>query len=117
MKSAAAALTRLAATALSIIFASGWPILAGAQEPPLQIQSAAAGNWPSLEVTLTAFDQNGQPYAGLAGEDFSASVNGEPVPISSLRTTNDPGLGVAVVLAFDVSGSGGQGSRQPARPR
>ncbi|HEY5640921.1 MAG TPA: VWA domain-containing protein [Dehalococcoidia bacterium] len=80
---------------------------ASAQTEPLQITAASADEWPAVEVTLTVFNEDGQPLTGLAPDDFSATLAGEALPASSLKTISDPGLGIAVVLAFDVSGSMG----------
>jgi VWFA-related protein len=98
---AARLLTPLAAVLLGLLVARP----GAAQQSQLQVQSIIASNWPTVQATVTAFDEGGQPISGLMAEDLSASVNGQPASISSVQTASDPGLGIAVVLAFDVSGS------------
>lgn len=78
---------------------------ASAQTEPLQITAVSVEGWPTIEATLTVFGPDGQPLTGLVQEDFSATLDGESLPATTLRTTSDPGLGIAVLLAFDVSGS------------
>ncbi len=96
----------LAVTAVAVVSAAFvFSLAASAQTEPLQITVVSTEGWPTVEATLTVFDQDGQPLTGLAQDDFSATLAGQPLPPTSLRTTSDPGLGVAVVLAFDVSGS------------
>lgn len=80
-------------------------LAASAQTEPLQITAVSTEEWPAVEVTLTVFGDDGQPLTGLVQEDFSATLAGEPLPPTSLQTTSDPGLGIAIVLTFDVSGS------------
>jgi VWFA-related protein len=73
--------------------------------PQVEITSADTGAWPSVQVTLTVRDTAGQPIPNLTPDAFSAEIAGQPVAITNLGTTSDPGLGVAVILAFDTSGS------------
>ncbi len=108
-----ARLAAIAAGLLATILLLNVP--ASAQTEPLQITSAAADEWPVVEVTLTVFGQDGQPLPGLSPDDFSATLAGEALPTSSLKTISDPGLGIAVVLAFDVSGSMGGEPLEQAR--
>ena len=97
---------RLAVTAVGVLAATFvLSLAASAQTEPLQITAVSTEGWPAVEVTLTAFGQDGQPLTGLVQEDFSATLAGEPLPPTSLQTTSDPGLGIAIVLTFDVSGS------------
>lgn len=81
------------------------PTAVTAQENSVQITALTADGWPSVEATVTVVDADGRPITGLAADSFTPSVDGIPVPIADLRTANDPGIGVAVVLVFDVSGS------------
>ncbi len=97
---------RIAVIAVGVISAAFLlSLAASAQTEPLQITVVSTEGWPTVEATLTAFDRDGQPLTGLVQDDFSATLAGQPMQPTSLRTTSDPGLGVAVVLAFDVSGS------------
>ena len=97
---------RLAVTGVAVIAATFvLSLAASAQTEPLRITVVSTEGWPTVEATLTVFDQDGQPLTGLVQDDFSATLAGQRLLPTSLRTTSDPGLGVAVVLAFDVSGS------------
>lgn len=84
--------------------ATGWGV-SSAQSPTVQITSTSAESWPSIEVTVTVVDASGQPITGLPPEAFSAALDGADLGVSGVQTTSDPGIGVAVVLTFDVSGS------------
>ncbi len=97
---------RLAVTTVGVIAATFvLSLAASAQTEPLQITAVSTDEWPAVEVTLTVFGEDGQPLTGLVQEDFSATLAGESLPPTSLQTTSDPGLGIAIVLTFDVSGS------------
>ena len=92
------------ALALLVLFIAGaYP--AAAQSTGLQVTSVSAERWPALEVTATVLDGSGQPVTGLTPDAFAGSIDGVPVPVQALQTTSDPGVGIAVVLTFDVSGS------------
>jgi len=96
----------LRACALALLL----PLVAGslpaaAQSSGLQVTSVSADRWPGLETTVTVVDGSGQPVTGLTQESFAGSIDGVALPLQGLQTTSDPGVGVAVVLAFDVSGS------------
>lgn len=75
------------------------------QEQRLQITSVVTDNWPAVEVTVTVVDSAGQPIAGLSPVNFGANADAAVLPITGVSTTSDPSVGIAVVLAFDVSGS------------
>lgn len=97
---------RLTAPAIGVIAVTFvLNLAASAQTEPLQITAVSSEDWPAVEATLTVFGEDGQPLTGLGKEDFSATLAGEPLPLASLQTTSDPGLGIAIVLTFDVSGS------------
>jgi VWFA-related protein len=78
---------------------------ANAQTAGLQVTSVSTQRWPVLEVTATVLDESGQPITGLSPAAFGANIDGVQLPLQGLQTTSDPGVGIAVVLTFDVSGS------------
>lgn len=78
---------------------------ATAQSPTIQVTSVNADSWPAIDVAVTVADAPGQPITGLHADAFSATLATKDVEVIGLQTTSDPGIGVAVVLAFDVSGS------------
>lgn len=94
---------------LAIMAVSGAMMVAPAAEaqtpPQVQITNVDASAWPTVQATVTVLDERGQPMTGLASEAFGATVAGSGVPMVGFNTASDPGLGMAVVLVFDVSGS------------
>lgn len=76
-----------------------------AQSTSLQITSISTEGWPLIDATVAVVDGSGQPITGLPPQAFSATLAGADLKLTGLQTTSDPGIGVAVVLAFDVSGS------------
>ena len=50
-------------------------------------------------------DANGQPISRLSTDAFSANLDGQPLTLIGVASASDPGIGIAVVLTFDVSGS------------
>jgi VWFA-related protein len=76
-----------------------------AQSSNVQITATSTDAWPTVVTTITVVDGSGQPITGLPPEAFSATLAGAEMELTGLQTTSDPGIGVAVVLTFDVSGS------------
>ncbi|MEK7248554.1 MAG: VWA domain-containing protein, partial [Chloroflexota bacterium] len=103
-------INRQALLAISLVLAC---FLAGAasttsvsaQSSNVQITSTSTDAWPTIVATITVVDGSGQPITGLPPEAFSATLAGAEMELTGLQTTSDPGIGVAVVLTFDVSGS------------
>ncbi|HEY8766160.1 MAG TPA: VWA domain-containing protein [Dehalococcoidia bacterium] len=81
------------------------PGAANAQQHQLQITSVVTKDWPSVEVTATIVDPTGQPITGLSAQNFNVKSGESAIPVTGVTTTSDPSVGIAVVLAFDVSGS------------
>ncbi|HEU4759310.1 MAG TPA: VWA domain-containing protein, partial [Dehalococcoidia bacterium] len=80
---------------------------AGAAEGDLQVrvEGVDASAFPQVRATVTVLDGEGRPIAGLPPEAFRASAAAQVVPVSGVAGATDQGLPIAVVLAFDVSGS------------
>jgi uncharacterized protein YegL len=70
-----------------------------------QVNAVDTSSYPAIQATVTVLDDTLRPVTGLPPEAFAADVAGEPVPVTSVGSGTDPGLGIAVVLTFDVSGS------------
>ncbi len=102
MRAIAVVLLALAAGMLSGVFAG--PVAAQAK-PQVQVTSVSTGNWPSVEATVTVLDAAGRPVTGLAPGAFSGDIGGAPLELRDVTTASAPGIGIAVVLTFDVSGS------------
>ena len=92
-------------TAALVVAALAGASPAAAQTAGLQVTSISTQRWPELEATATILDESGQPVTGLGREAFAATIDGHTIDVTALQTTSDPGVGIAVVLAFDVSGS------------
>jgi hypothetical protein len=92
---------------LSAIFAvAAGSSSAGSQQAlTVQVNAVDTSGYPAIQSTVTVLDGTLRPVTGLTPEAFSADVGGQPVPITSVASGSDPGLGIAVVLTFDVSGS------------
>src|SRR5438309_6514913 len=98
-------LVHLLAIALAAALVLVVPKTASAQQHQLQITSVVTTNWPSVEVTATIVDPTGQPITGLGAQNFNVRSGASALPVTGVTTTSDPGVGIAVVLVFDVSGS------------
>ncbi len=71
----------------------------------VQINALDTSAFPSVRVTTTVLDSTQRPLLNLPPGAFQASVGAQQVPITGVASATDAGLGIAVVLAFDVSGS------------
>ena len=79
---------------------------ASAQEAvTVQIHGVDDSDFPSLTVFVSALDANGQPIAGLADDDFEVLEDGVPGTLLDAQPVVNTDLGIAVVLAIDVSAS------------
>lgn len=56
-----------------------------------------------LTTLVSVYDATGQPVLGLSA--FETSIDGSPVEPESVRPVVDQGVGIAVLLLIDVSGS------------
>ena len=71
----------------------------------VQINSVDLSAFPVVRATVTVLDDTQRPVAGLPAESFEATADGEALPLQSLTSATDAGVGIGVVLAFDTSGS------------
>jgi VWFA-related protein len=79
---------------------------AGAQTAPqVQVSSVSTDAWPTAEASVTVLDSSGLPVTGLGPESFSVSLGGTSLPVTNVTPASAPGVGIAVVLTFDTSGS------------
>jgi VWFA-related protein len=95
---------------LSVAASIGLGLLAtqaNGQEPPLTVELAGftSSEWPEAEVVTTVLGADGRPVEGLEADAFQVTVDGAPVEVTSVDRAVDGSVGVAVVLAIDVSGS------------
>ncbi len=79
----------------------------GAAQGPLTVQllGVDASSFPVITATVSVADATGVPVRDLPAESFRLTADGRPLPVLQVRTALDAGVGIAVVLAVDVSGS------------
>ncbi len=94
----------LAFAALSVASPAG-----ALQEEGLMVEVASftADGWPQGQTVVTVLGGDGRTVAGLAEENFQVQVNGSQMPVRSVTRGVDSSVGIAVVLALDISGSMG----------
>lgn len=95
-----AALSVAALAALASVSAS-----AQIEDLTINLSSFSAGDTASADAVLTVVDSRAKPVLNLAADDFSVSLNGEPVVVSSLERGVDSTQPISILLALDVSGS------------
>ncbi len=81
------------------------PSLSQSQPLVVEINGVDVSNPPQTKVTVTVLDQAQRPILNLAGGAFNATLDGRTARITGVGSASDPGLGIGVVLTFDVSGS------------
>lgn len=82
--------------------------IARAQEPPPvsgRIADVDDSAFPEVQAIVTLVDSTGRPLTGLEAGNFLAEETGAEAQIASVKTVLDQQLGVAVILAIDISGS------------
>jgi len=73
---------------------------------PVNIEIMALDEKPgSMTITVSAVDENRQPFPGLQGNNFNVTVNGKNLPVKELQTPEAARLPASVLLIVDVSGS------------
>jgi len=73
---------------------------------PVNIQIMALEEQPgSMAITVSAVDENRQPFPGLEVNNFNVTVNGKSLPVKQLQTPDAARLPASVLLIVDVSGS------------
>lgn len=84
-----------------------WGARPAAGQIPLSVQliGVDASSFPLVTATVSVADASGLPISDLPPASFRVTANGRPVPVMQVRTALDAGVGIAVVLAIDVSGS------------
>src|SRR3546814_291415 len=88
-----------------VLIAAGTAQAQAQQSLDIQVNAVDTAAYPNLQATVTVVDETDRPVSGLPPEAFSAEAGGNPVPVTTVQSVSDAGLGIAVVLTFDVSGS------------
>jgi VWFA-related protein len=93
------------------------PLRGAAQELTLTVELASfdTEEWPLAQAVVTVLGSDGRPLANLTEEQFRAQLNGSAMPVTAVIAGVDSSLGIAVVLALDVSGSMGGGALAQAK--
>ncbi len=78
---------------------------AGQQALEVRIDAVDTSAYPTIRATVSVLDSSGRPAVDVPAEAFKGSVGGTPLLTTSLTGSSDEGLGIAVVLMFDLSGS------------
>jgi len=74
-------------------------------ELAVDIASLDADEPTEVVAVVSVVDDSGRPVLGLTEENFVARIEGSPVSIDRVTPAVNSDIGVAVVLAVDVSGS------------
>jgi len=71
----------------------------------VQIHALDASDFPTLTIAASVLDANGRPVTGLTASDFEVLEDGVPGTLLDALPVVDTDLGIAVVIAIDVSAS------------
>jgi len=103
---------RLAVALIATVCMLRLAAAAGSGELVVDIASLDASKPGDVVAVVSVVDASGRPVVGLTKENFVAHIGGEPAaqagspaPISQVTTAVNSDIGVAMVLAVDVSGS------------
>jgi VWFA-related protein len=102
----------LSAAFIVLVCLSEATAAAGSDELAVDIASLETGSAGDVTAVVSVLDASGRPIIGLTKENFVARIGieatGQPgptTPISQVTAAVNSNIGVAVVLAVDVSGS------------
>jgi uncharacterized protein YegL len=73
-------------------------------EIDVRIANVDDSGFPQVDIVFTA-DLGGVPLADLAANQVSAAVSGQPATVVSIEPVTDASIPLAMVVAFDLSGS------------
>lgn len=91
------------ALAVAVLSPAPAPALAD-DEIDVRIANVDDTSFPRMDVVFTA-DVDGVPLAGLAPGEVSAAVSGQPASVVAINPATDASLPLAMLVAFDLSGS------------
>lgn len=89
--------------ALAVAVLSPAPALAD-DEIDVRIANVDDSSFPRMDVVFTA-DVGGVPIADLAAGEVTAAVSGQPASVLAINPATDASIPLAMVVAFDLSGS------------
>ena len=92
-------------TAVSAFLAVQVPVGGAQQAAEVRIDSIDTRGYPQLAVAVTVIDSAGRPVVDVPSAGFQATVGDAELPVTAVSGSSDAGVGIGVVLTFDVSGS------------
>jgi VWFA-related protein len=97
---------RLLAAGLALAWALLAPPSTSAQAPAaLDVTQVISTAYPEVTAVVSVRDAFGTPVGGLNAAAFSATEDGAAVPVLDVQAAVDAGVGMAVVMVMDTSGS------------
>ena len=97
---------RMLAAGLALAWALLAPPSSSAQAPAaLDITQVITSAYPEVSAVVSVRDAFGTPIGGLNAAAFSATEDGAAVPVLDVEAAVDAGVGMAVVMVMDTSGS------------
>lgn len=96
---------RLSVTLIALAYLLQATAAFGAEEFLVEIASLDADEPGDVVAVVSVADSSGRPVLGLTDENFTARIEGSPIAIGDVTPAVNSDIGVAVVLAVDVSGS------------
>jgi len=97
---------RMLAAGLALAWALLAPPSSSAQAPAaLDITQVISTVYPEVSAVVSVRDAFGTPIGGLNAAAFSATEDGAAVPVLDVEAAVDAGVGMAVVMVMDTSGS------------
>ena len=100
-------LARLPVALLAFLCVLPATAAAAAEEVAVDIASVDAREPGDVVAVVSVLHDSGRPVLGLTDENFAARIDGSPASIADVTSAVNSGIGIAVVLAVDVSGSMG----------
>lgn len=97
---------RMLAAGLALAWALLAPPSSSAQAPAaLDITQVITSAYPEVSAVVSVRDAFGTPIGGLNAAAFSATEDGAAAPVLDVQAAVDAGVGMAVVMVMDTSGS------------
>jgi VWFA-related protein len=97
---------RMLAAGLALAWALLAPPSSSAQAPAaLDITQVISTAYPEVSAVVSVRDAFGTPIGGLNAAAFSATEDGAAVAVLDVQAAVDAGVGMAVVMVMDTSGS------------
>ena len=103
------------AAVLALLLFSAVSVSAQGRTLTVELAGLATDGESEAQAVVTVLDIQHLPVPGLVQEHFQVTLNGSAVPVSAVTRGVDSSLGIAVVLALDVSSSMEGGALEEAK--